>query len=141
MKILFVCKGNVGRSQIAEAFFANMSKHNSASSAGTDSRRVGVEGSRLGSGEWNTLDAMREIGLDVSDKISKQLTPKMVEEADKVIVIMTAEESRRLLPEYVGRSGKVEQWEIEDARNNRELTFAVRGIIKKRVEKLVLEIG
>ncbi|MDE1825437.1 MAG: low molecular weight phosphatase family protein [Candidatus Micrarchaeota archaeon] len=141
MKILFVCKGNIGRSQMAEAFFASMSKHNSASSAGTNSREDGVEGSRLGSGRWNTPDAMREIGLDVSDKASKQLTPRMVEEADKVIVIMIAEESTRLLPEYVRRSGKVEQWEIEDAKNNKELTFAVRDTIKKRVEKLVLQIG
>ncbi|MDE1827919.1 MAG: low molecular weight phosphatase family protein, partial [Candidatus Micrarchaeota archaeon] len=97
MKILFVCRGNIGRSQMAEAFFAKMSKKNSATSAGTHSREEGVEGVKLGIGRWDTPDAMKEIGFDVSDKVSKQLTPEMINSADRVIVIMTDEESKRLL--------------------------------------------
>lgn len=142
MKILFVCRGNIGRSQMAEAFFAKMSKKNSATSAGTHSREEGVEGVKLGIGRWDTPDAMKEIGFDVSDKVSKQLTPEMINSADRVIVIMTDEESKRLLPDYAKNSGKVELWEIEDGRyKSRGYTFQMRNVVKKHVEELVREIG
>ena len=34
MKVLFVCKSNIGRSQMAEAFFNKFSKNHKAISAG-----------------------------------------------------------------------------------------------------------
>ncbi len=37
MKILFVCWGNVGRSQMAQAYYNHFTKSNDAFSAGTDS--------------------------------------------------------------------------------------------------------
>ena len=36
MKVLFVCRGNVGRSQMAEAYYNFFTKSNMATSAGTD---------------------------------------------------------------------------------------------------------
>ena len=142
MRILFICRGNIGRSQMAEAFFRAMSNKNQAASAGTHSREDGVEGTELGWGKWNTPDAMLELGIDVSKNKSKQLTPEMTRDFDRIIVIMTKAESEILLPDYAKNSGKVELWEVEDGRyRDRQYTFEIRDLIKKRVEKLVKEIG
>ncbi|MDE1828152.1 MAG: hypothetical protein KGH65_03270 [Candidatus Micrarchaeota archaeon] len=66
----------------------------------------------------------------------------MINSADRVIVIMTDEESKRLLPDYAKNSGKVELWEIEDGRyKSRGYTFQMRNVVKKHVEELVREIG
>ena len=41
MKVLFVCNGNVGRSQAAEAYFNRLSKKNTAISAGINTEKYG----------------------------------------------------------------------------------------------------
>jgi protein-tyrosine-phosphatase len=94
MKVLFVCVANVGRSQMAEAFFNRLSTHH-ASSAGTQvGDREGqtladrARESEASSTSGNMLKIMKdEEELDLRQKVRKQLTPEMVKEADKVIVI------------------------------------------------------
>ncbi|MDE1804866.1 MAG: low molecular weight phosphatase family protein [Candidatus Micrarchaeota archaeon] len=142
MRVLFVCRGNVGRSQMAEAFFNRMSKKNTGYSAGTSSRDEGVEGAVIGNGKWMTPDAMKEIGYDIYGNVSKQLSKPMVDQADKVVVIMRKEEGEMLMPDYLKKSGKVEMWEILDPKyKGMEVIRSVRDEIKMRVEKLVREIG
>lgn len=117
MKVLFVCVANVGRSQMAEAFFNHMSAHE-ATSAGV---KVGDrEGQTLGdranepeasSTPGNMLKIMKEEeGLDLYQKVRKQLTPDMVDEADKVVVMCRSDP----YPECFNNNPKVTFWNIQD---------------------------
>lgn len=136
MKILFVCNGNVGRSQAAEAYFNKFSKKNTAISAGINAEKYGNKKIRDISVEkvaaW--LKCMMEDGLDISDKTSKQLTKKMVDESDLIVSF------ERDLPDYVDK--KTVFWEVENPRDRPIEDFKkLIEEIEKFVEKLVEEIG
>lgn len=132
MKILFVCKSNVGRSQMAPVFFNRLSKKHKAIGAGT---HVG-EDENQPLHEF-VIKCMAEFGYDLAKNVRKQLTPKIAKEADK-IVVMTEKEN---LPSYIDMS-KVVFWDIEDAKDKSlEFHRQIRDEIKKLVEKLVREIG
>ena len=73
--VLFVCTQNAGRSQMAQAFFDRHAPDDvRAESAGQQPRREGV---------WpNVVEAMREIGIDLSGSGPKRLTVEMQLHAD-----------------------------------------------------------
>ena len=79
-----------------------------------------------------------EENLNLSSDQRTQLTPELVDAADKVIVMA----ERETWPDYLVEGGKVEFWAIEYAFNIP--MDAVRGIkdqIKVKVEELVRETG
>ena len=72
-KILFVCVENVGRSQMAEAFFRKyMPKGFEAISAGTN---PGTQVNPI------VLQAMKEIGIGIENKIPKHLSSEMLDDS------------------------------------------------------------
>jgi arsenate reductase len=76
--ILFICKGNSGRSQMAEAFFNATSKGWRAISAGTEpDPKIHP---------W-TVEIMGELGFDLSSARTKPATQKMMKKADKIILM------------------------------------------------------
>jgi arsenate reductase len=78
-KVLFVCVGNAGRSQVAEAFFNSLAKGKAvASSAGT------VPASRV---DPLVIKLMQEEGIDISGAVPKMLTQEMLDKADRVITM------------------------------------------------------
>lgn len=131
MDVLFICRANVGRSQMAPAFFNKLSKKHKAVGAGTHVDNH--EGEPL---HPFVVQCMSEVSYDLSENTRKQLTPEMVKKADKIIV-MTEKEN---LPDYVDLS-KVVFWEIDDAKNESlEFHRQIRDQIKSLVKKLVNEI-
>ena len=131
MKILFVCRSNVGRSQMAMEFY-NQLHPNDAASAGT---QVDIPGQPLSDRGFATevLVVMREIGIDMSKNRRVQLNPEMVKKYDKVIVI--AEE--QAIPDWLRTENKVEIWDIEDAKNKTtEQARVIRDTIKNKVADL-----
>lgn len=137
MKILFICKGNVGRSQMAEAIWKKkFGDKDEVSSAGTQISGPEQPIGELMPGIQEVLDVMSEEGIDVSKAVRNQLTDKMVEGADKVIVIM---EEHEPLPEYLINSPKLTQWSLPDMKGkDLEFTKKVKDQIKKHIEKLTL---
>ena len=133
MQVLFVCTANVGRSQMAEAFFNKLSKKNHASSAGIE---VGdAEGESIGE---RVVRIMKELGYDLSKNTRKQITREMAEKADKIIVMAEKE----TIPNYLKKSLKVIFWDVPDAKGqSEEFQYRVRDQIKELVEELVEEIG
>jgi len=138
MKVLFICKANVGRSQMAEAFFNKYSKKNKSLSAGTD----------VGDKERQTIgqnvkakfvvDVMKEEEIDVSNNERRQLTKEMVDNSDKIIVIT----EKGGLPDYLVGNDKVVFWDMPDAKGTSyEFHIKTRNGIKQKVKKLVEEIG
>lgn len=120
---------------MAEAFFNFLSRKHIAASAGTVVRKE-VRGNEV---KERVKQVMGEVGIKMSKKTRKQLTKKMVEGADRVIVI-TAPSTH---PDYLKDvSSKTEYWDIPDTKGKSYgFKQMVRDEIKKRVELLVAEIG
>ncbi len=143
MKILFVCYANAGRSQVAEAFFNQLSQHK-AESAGTrvdkllTERKPATRMVKHAAGGQSVIAYMSGEGIDVSENTRSQLTPKMVDETDKVVVI-TAKES---WPKFLLESEKVTFWDIPNAVGmTPEATRVVYDQVKEHVKELVDGIG
>ena len=127
MNVLFVCNGNVARSQIAETLFNHLSGHQ-ATSAGTAVRHLDVEGQTIKAHSETpgapvtpgiVLDLMQEKGFDLSGNTRNQVTPEMVDSADRIILMLG-----RIPPEdFLAQSEKREVWDITDpAHMTRETT-------------------
>lgn len=77
MNVLFVCTANSARSQMAEGLARAMRRLEGVMSAGTEPTTV----NRL------AVEAMREIGIDISAQRSKPLTPELLAWADVLITL------------------------------------------------------
>lgn len=130
MKILFVCSGNVGRSQIAEAYYNKFSLGNNSISAGVDSSTP----NKYPKLSQLVIDIMQEDGIDVSKKRVKYITQKMIKEADRVIVMC----KREICPKFLQDSKKVIYWEVSDPYKASINNFRIiRGQIKEKVLELL----
>ena len=124
--MLFVCIENSIRSQIAEGFAKELGFE--AVSAGT-----------VPSTHVNPLviDAMREVGVDISKNNPKELTGDMIERAD--LVVLTDASLETSLPGNLRKKlrKKVVAWNFPDPQGKsiEELRF-IRNQIKAKVESL-----
>ena len=125
--VLFVCVHNAGRSQMAAGFMTHLGQGRvevlSAGSAPKDSiNPVAVE-------------AMAEIGIDISNNSPKILTPEAVQQSDAVITMGCGD----ACPFYPGT--RYEDWVLEDpAGQGIESVRVIRDEIKVRVETLLAEL-
>jgi arsenate reductase len=127
-KILFVCLHNSGRSQMAEAFFNQLTKGNAmAISAGTQpAAQVNP----------TVVAAMRELGMEIGNQKPKSLTLEMMESADRVIT-MGCNVAETCPASFI----PTEDWELDDPEGKSiEETRQIRDQIKTRVEVLVKEL-
>ena len=139
MKVLFVCNANVGRSQVAEALFNQLFRE-PAISAGTVAdaivERTMPASRRLKDGGSSAITYMNEEGVDISESLRDQLTPEMVQEADKVVVMADDDN----WPNYLRNSDKVVVWTIEDTRGmDPDSARPLYDEIKRRIQDLVKE--
>ena len=125
--VLFVCVHNAGRSQMAAGFMTHLGQGRvevlSAGSAPKDSiNPVAVE-------------AMAEVGIDISQNSPKVLTPEAVQQSDAVITMGCGD----ACPFYPGK--RYEDWVLEDpAGQGIESVRVIRDDIKLRVETLLAEL-
>ncbi len=127
--VLFICVHNSGRSQMAEAFFNQMAKGKAvAISAGTEP----------GSGvNPVVVQAMREVGIDISGRKPKLLTQEMVENADLAITMGCMDEAKSCPAAFVPG----EDWGLPDPHGKPiEEVRPIRDEIKRRVEILIKRI-
>ncbi len=125
--ILFLCVHNAGRSQMAAAF---------ARTLGADKVVVHSAGSAPGE-HLNpaVVEAMREVGIDISSEAPKRLTEAMGLEAN-VIVTMGCGDA---CPVYPGK--KYLDWELQDpAGQPVDVVRAIRDDIRTRVADLIQEL-
>lgn len=92
MNIVFVCTGNTCRSPMAQALAIQQ-----AQKQGLDCHIIsaGLAAYRDAGASENAIEAMREIGVDISGHRSQPLTPSIIRQAD-IIVPMT-DQHRQLL--------------------------------------------
>ncbi len=134
MTILFVCRGNVARSQMAAAFYRHLTGQ-PAESAGT---RVHPASREVTINEMGLVDdilaSMREVGLDIGECSPRQLEPAMLAVARLVVVL--AEESA--VPDWLRDHPGVIRWEVDDpAEQPLPTVRRIRDEIEERVTKLV----
>ncbi len=144
MNVLFVCRANIGRSQMAEAIFKQKAKGEfTVSSAGTKvslDKEGNMEGQKLKDklGAADVLSALREIGIEAGEAERNQLTKETFKAAD--LVMMMAEPLT--WPEYVSQSDtKVRYFEITDPANvGLAMTRELRDQIATMVDQLLIEV-
>jgi protein-tyrosine-phosphatase len=121
--VLFVCTHNAGRSQMAQAFFEKY--------APVDLRAESA-GQEPAAAIWpNVVEAMREVGVDISRRRPKKIDVEMQLHADKGITL----NCQGTCPYLVGG---VEDWEVDDpAGQPIEVVREIRDAIERRVRDLV----
>jgi len=126
-RVLFVCLHNAGRSQMSEALFrpAAGSRHEARSAGTTPAERVHPE----------VVEAMRELGIDLSERVPQRLTTELAEWADTIVTMGCGDECR-----YIpGR--RYLDWDLEDPSGQPiEAVRRTRDDIAARVEALALEL-
>ena len=126
-EVLFVCVHNAGRSQMAAGLLDRLADGRvHVRTAGSDPadqiNPVAVE-------------AMAEVGVDLSKEFPKPLTDELVRAADAVITMGCGD----ACPVYPGK--RYEDWELEDpAGKDLETVRGIRNEIAERVRGLLAEL-
>ena len=126
--VLFLCVHNAGRSQMALGFFQHLA----------GDRAVAWSGGSEPGAEVNpaAIEAMREVGVDISGEYPKPWTDEVVRAAD-VVVSMGCGDA---CPVFPGK--RYQDWELDDpAGMSVEGVRPVRDEIERRVRRLLAELG
>ena len=126
-EVLFVCTHNAGRSQMAAGLVKLRSEDRihvrSAGSTPADELNPAV------------VEAMEELGVDMSEEFPKPLTDEVVKAADVVITMGCGD----ACPIFPGK--RYEDWDLEDpAGKDLEAVRGIRDQIDVRVKALVAEL-
>jgi arsenate reductase (thioredoxin) len=126
-EVLFVCTHNAGRSQMAAGLLDRLSRGRvhvrSAGSEPADRINPAV------------IEAMEEIGVDVSKEFPKPLTDEVVRAADVVITMGCGD----ACPLYPGK--RYLDWELDDpAGKSTDEVRPIRDEIDRRVQALLAEL-
>jgi arsenate reductase len=123
MTVLFLCRQNAGRSQMAQAFFEQAAPEYAAVSGGS---------SPAAAVHPIVIDAMREVGIDLVGRKPRKVDAEMLARAD-VVISMGCDDPA--LCDYPGR--KVEDWGIPDPSGKPiDEVRRIRDLLRARVEEL-----
>ena len=126
--VLFLCVHNAGRSQMALGFFGHRSK----------GRAVAWSGGSEPATEINpvVVQAMAELGIDITREFPKVWTTDDLEAAD-VVITMGCGDSCPVIP-----GKRYEDWELEDPAGKAiQEVRPIRDEISRRVDSLLGRLG
>ena len=128
-KVMFVCKRNSSRSQMAEGFAKTFGKGK------IDVTSSGLEASRV---HPTAIQVMDEVGIDISDQTSDPLSDFKADNYDAVISLCGC--GVNLPQDWVLRD-IFEDWQLDDPDGQPLETFhRVRDEIKEKVEDLIQKL-
>ena len=125
--VLFVCRQNAGRSQMSQALFerAGGGRHRGLSAGTEPAARVHPE----------VVEVMRELGIDLSDRVPTALTHALAAQADLVITMGCGDQC----PVIPGR--RYLDWDLPDpAGRPAEEVRRLRDEIDRRCRALAAEL-
>jgi len=127
-RVLFVCVHNAGRSQMAAAFLSRLGEGRidvrSAGSTPADEIHPVV------------VQAMEEVGIDLSAERPKRIDDDVVRASDVVITMGCGD----ACPIYPGK--RYEDWEVEDpSGRSLEEVRGIRDDLERRVIELVSDLA
>ena len=126
--VLFLCTHNAGRSQMALGFFSHLAGDQGVAWSG---------GSEPGN-EINpaAVQAMAEVGIDITNEFPKPWTDEIVQAADVVITMGCGD----ACPIFPGK--RYEEWALPDpAGQSVDAVRPIRDDIEERVRRLLDELG
>ena len=125
--VLFVCVHNAGRSQMAAGFLRDI-----------DGDRIEVRSAgSMPADQINPIavEAMGELGIDITAEQPKVLTTEAVQASDVVITMGCGD----ACPFFPGK--RYEDWKLEDpAGQGIDAVRPIRDDIRARIQKLVAEL-
>ena len=125
--VLFVCVHNAGRSQMAAAFLTHLSQGR------VEVRSAGSEPADQVNPA--AVQAMAEVGIDITGEQPKILTDQAVIDSDVVITMGCGD----TCPFYPGK--RYEDWVLEDpAGQGVESVRPIRDEIRRRVDTLIADL-
>jgi arsenate reductase len=126
--VLFVCVHNAGRSQMAAGWLRHLAGD------GVEVRSAGS----IPADQVNpaAVEAMAEVGIDISDQRPKVLTGDAVESSDVVITMGCGD----VCPVFPGT--RYLDWQLDDpAGKGVEVVRPIRDEIERRVRALLSDLG
>lgn len=127
-RVMFVCKKNSARSQMAEGF----AKH-----LGAGKIEVTSSGLEKSSVRPEAIATMKDTGIDITEQTSNALSEFKPDDFDIVISLCGC--GVNLPPEWVQRE-VFEDWQLDDPAEQPEIFPRVRDEVKARVETLIASI-
>jgi protein-tyrosine-phosphatase len=125
--VLFLCTHNAGRSQIALGYFNELAGDRAVAWSGGSEPGTSVNPA--------AVEAMAEVGIDISQEFPKPWTDEIVRAADVVITMGCGD----ACPIFPGK--RYEDWTITDPNGlGVEAVRPIRDEIKGRVESLLAQI-
>jgi len=123
MTVLFLCRQNAGRSQMAQAFLERLAPEHSPVSGGS---------SPAAAIHPTVVEAMREVGIDLAGRKPRKVDAEMRAQAD-IVISMGCDDPA--VCDYPGR--KVEDWAIPDPSGKPiDEVRRIRDLLRERVEGL-----
>jgi arsenate reductase len=124
-RVMFVCKKNSARSQMAEGFAKTLGKGKiEVISSGLEASQVRPE----------AIATMKDAGIDISHQTSKALSEFKSENFDVVISLCGC--GVNLPPEWLTRE-VFEDWQLDDPAEQPEIFPRVRDEIREQVTRLI----
>lgn len=124
-RVMFVCKKNSARSQMAEGFARHL---------GADKIEVTSSGLEASTVRPEAIATMQAAGIDITSQTSKALSEFKAEDFDVVISLCGC--GVNLPPEWVTRE-VFQDWQLDDPAEQPEIFPRVRDQVRDRVTKLV----
>jgi protein-tyrosine-phosphatase len=136
MRVLFVCRGNVARSQMAEAAYNRFSQSRDADSAGTRVEKPGetLLDRKRRLGQSYVVDTLIDNGYSLDDMRQTPLTKEMLSRYD-IIICMAA---KQFTPQWLSDAPQFQYWKIQDPKaRSYDRTNRTRLKIEARVRELI----
>ncbi|MGX1915204.1 arsenate reductase ArsC [Streptomyces phaeochromogenes] len=125
--VLFVCVHNAGRSQMAAAFLTHLA------GAKVEVRSAGS--APAGTVNPAVVEAMKEVGIDISAETPKVLTVEAVQASDVVITMGCGD----TCPVFPGK--RYLDWQLEDPAGQGVASVRpIRDEIERRIRGLLMEL-
>jgi protein-tyrosine-phosphatase len=126
--VLFLCTHNAGRSQMALGFFNQLAGERAIAWSGGSEPETDINPA--------AIEAMGEVGIDITGEYPKPWTDEIVQAAD-VVITMGCDDT---CPVFPGK--RYEEWELTDpAGLSVESVRQIRDEIEKRVRRLLAELS
>lgn len=127
-RVMFVCRKNSARSQMAEGFAKALGSNQIAvTSSGLEASQVRPE----------AIATMKEVGIDISEQTSDALSEFNPEDYDAVISLCGCGVS--LPAEWLTRE-HFDDWQLDDPAEQPKIFPRVRDEVKERVEALIAKL-
>ena len=125
--VLFVCVHNAGRSQMAAGWLRHLA------GGAVEVRSAGSEpADRINP---SAVEAMREVGIDITDRTPTELTWDAAQESDVIITMGCGD----ACPIFPGK--RYEDWTLDDpAGKGVDAVRPIRDEIKTRIEELLADL-